>query len=93
MTVQSIADITPNGAAVALGTGRAVWIILSAKTGNGADIRVGDNHIGAAQGARIPAGTSLLLPRCDFDQGNYDLSQVEVYGAAGTDSVSVTFGS
>ncbi len=91
MTIQTIADITPNGSAVPLAAaGQAVWILVTA-TGN--SIRIGDANVGASRGVKIPAGVPTLIPRCAFTQGGYDLAAVHLYGAAGADSVSVTFGS
>lgn len=89
MTVKTIADIVPNGAAIALGaTGsKAVWVLLTA-TGN--TCRVGDATV-ATQGAKLPTGVPVLLPRCSFDQGGYDLGEIKVY-ATGSDSISVTIG-
>jgi hypothetical protein len=91
MTPQTIADITPNGSATAIGAAgiKATWIIFVA---SGTTIRVGDSNVGAARGSNIPTGVPVLWPRCDFNQGRYDLGSVYVYGGSGSDKVSITYG-
>jgi hypothetical protein len=91
MTPQTIADITPNGSKTAIGPAgtKAVWIQFVA---NGTSIRIGDSNVGAARGENIPTGVPLLWPRCEFAQGGYDLGHVYVYGASGSDKVSITYG-
>lgn len=91
MNVQTIADITPNGSAVAIAAVpvEALWILICA---TGTSIRVGDSNVGTARGAKVANATSLLLPRTNTEQGRYDLSQVYVYGAAGSDSASIVYG-
>ena len=90
MTPQTVADITPNGAAVAIGaTGiRATVIQLTA---TGTTCRWGDSNVGAARGQKLPAGVPVTLPRAEFAQGYYDLGKVYVYAGSGSDSVSVSY--
>ena len=91
MVLGTIADITPNGAAVALSATEgalATWIKLTA---TGATIRVGDANVGAARGVLLASGVPFELPRGDFDQQPYPLTGVYVYGT-GTDKVSITYG-
>lgn len=96
MQVHTIVDITPGGAATALSAVKgtlATWVALSAAKGNAGAIRFGDSNVSATRGAALAAGATapFLLPRCDFNQGQYDLSQIYVFGTS-TDSVSVTYG-
>lgn len=90
MTLESIADITPNSAAVPLAaTGiKATWIKFAA---NGSSIRVGDASIGASRGLNLQTGVVTTLERLDIHQGLYDLSKTYVYGT-GADKVSITYG-
>lgn len=90
MQIYTIADITPNSVATPLSatTKLAVWVQLSA---TGAAIRYGDSNVGSARGAKIPTGTVVTLPRCDFNQGGYDLTKIYVYGT-GADAVSISYG-
>ena len=91
MTIQTIADITPNGVAVPIGTAgrQASWIQFVA---TGTSIRVGDSNIGAARGLKVSATVPTLFPPVEFNMGRLDLGTVYVYGASGSDSVSVTYG-
>lgn len=94
MVTGSATDIVPNGTPVPVQASagiKATVVFLSAKTGNGADIRFGDANVSATRGARIPAGQTIVLPRVSFDQGGYDLSNLYVFGAGGSDSVSVSW--
>ena len=91
MVLQTIADITPNSAAVALSStegAKATWVKFVAA---GSTIRVGDANVGAGRGVLLPTGVPFELPRGDFQQQPYDLTAVFVYGT-GTDKVSVTYG-
>ena len=93
MTVQTIPDITPNGAATPLSATSllAAWVNAAA---SGTSIRFGDSHVGSARGVPLPTNVVVAVAvRCDFDQQPYDLSQLYVYGASGTDKVSITYGS
>ena len=91
MVLGTIADITPNGAAVPLSATEgalATWIKLTA---TGATIRVGNANVGAGRGVLLASGVPFELPRGDFDQQPYPLTGVYVYGT-GTDKVSITYG-
>lgn len=91
--VHNIADITPNGTVTALKSSRtpANWIILSAPSGNAADIRVGDSTTSTSSGAIIAKGTSVtLLPISDDHY--LDLALIYVFGASGSDKVGVLYG-
>ena len=91
MVLGTIADITPNGAAVALSATEgalATWIKLTA---SGSTIRVGDANVGTGRGLVCPSGVETYLPPVAFDQGMYDLTAVYIYGT-GADKVSVTYG-
>lgn len=96
MTVKSLPDITPNGAATPLSATpvAARWIQVGC---SGASGRAGDASVGAARGSIIPnqsSATQLPLQigyTIQEGQGTYDLSQVFVF-ATGSDKISVTFG-
>ena len=90
--IHNIADVTPGGSTVALKATRtpANWLIVSAPTGNAADIRVGDSTTGTGSGVIVKAGTSLILPAISDD--NYlDLAQVYLYGST-TDKAYLVYG-
>ena len=93
MTLQTIPDITPNGAAIQLSTvvsARATWIKATAI---GTTIRYGDLNVGSARGALLQTGVLTdIVPRDSFSQSPVDLAAVYVYGAAGADKVSITYG-
>jgi hypothetical protein len=93
MTIQTIADITPNGAAVPLSTNPdlfATWITLTA---TGSSIRYGDVNVGAARGALLQTGVPYTIPAPGtHDQARLYLKSVLVYGAGGSDKVSITYG-
>lgn len=91
MTINSLPDIVPNGSTVPLSatTRMAIWVILMV---NGTSIHIGDSQVGASRGINPATKNILTLPRVSFEQGGIDLAQIYVYGAAGTDSVSVIFG-
>ena len=93
MTVRTIADITPNGAAVPLSTdlnARAIYIVMTA---TGSTIRTGDSNVGSGRGALLPTGVlTTPYPRQDNEQQPYQLAHVYVYGASGADKVSITYG-
>ena len=93
MTLMTIADITPNGAAVQLSTvlsARATWIKATAI---GTSIRYGDANVGPARGALLQTGVPTnTVPRDDFSQSPVDLASVWFYGAGGGDKVSITYG-
>lgn len=93
MTPASASDIVPNGTATAITTGteKATVLVLTAKSGNGADMRFGDSNIGSGRGAILPKGVPVVLPRVTIGEGQYPLAQIYVYGAAGTDAVSVSW--
>lgn len=90
MTIETIPDITPAGAATPLSaTGiKATWVKFVA---SGSSIRVGDANVGASRGLNIPTGVLVNFDRLDVHQGFYDLSRLYVYGT-GTDKVSITYG-
>ena len=97
MQLYTIADITPNGSAVTLASKsaagsptEATWLAFTA---TGTSIRVGDANVGASRGLLLETGSPLILGvRGDSLQRPYDLTRISVYGASGTDKVSVTFG-
>jgi hypothetical protein len=92
MQIATIADITPNGTATVLAgvTTRAIYVAMTA---SGSSIRTGDSHVGASRGVALPSGAfTVPYPRQDNEQQPYDLSQIYVYGASGTDKVSITYG-
>ena len=92
MQLYTIADITPGGFATPLSATsvKAVWINLFA---SGTTIRVGDSSVSATRGVPVSTtGSPTQIPRCDFNQGGYDLSKVYVFGTGG-DKVSITYGS
>ena len=91
MTIHTIADIMPNGTAAVTTNSNilATWVQVTA---TGTSIRYGDASVGAAQGAKIPAGELYdIIPRDSFDQARLDLSTLYFYGS-GSDSVSITWG-
>jgi hypothetical protein len=95
MTVKTVADVVPNGAATPLVPNsphtvtEARWVQISA---NGTTIRYGDSNVSASRGARIANGTQAQVGfGFQEGQGPYDLSQIYVF-ATGSDSVSITFG-
>jgi hypothetical protein len=90
MTIISIADITPGGTATPLAANNinAVWVQLVA---TGTSARVGDANVGSGRGIKLPAGVPVILPRCSFTQGGYNLASINVY-ATGGDSISVIAG-
>lgn len=96
MTVKSLPDITPNGSVVALVVAspsipvQARWVQLST---TGSTCRYGDSLIGASRGARI-SSTAPAQIGFGFQegQGPYDLTQIYVFAAAGSDTISITFG-
>jgi len=90
MTIETIADITPNGSKVQVSVAsiKATWIKFVA---NGSTIRVGDTNVGAARGLNLPTGVLVSFDRLDVHQGFYDLSALYLYGT-GTDKVSITYG-
>jgi hypothetical protein len=83
-------DITPNGTATPIASsGTARWVQIIADPNNSAAIRVGDFRASSTAGARLAPGGGLMLP----PQGqNYTLAYIYVWGAAGTDKVSVLWG-
>lgn len=85
------ADITPNGTATALGAAGTLctWFAVTA---SGTSIRIGNSAVDSTHGLAIPTGTTWTAPRVSFDQGRYDLSQWFVYGAAGSDKISIVAG-
>lgn len=96
MTLETIADVVPNGVATPLGTAgqKATWIGLVA---SGSSLRIGDSNVGAGRGMVLPTGVPVYLHRGAFNQQPYPLDRVFVYGAssgcpATTDRVSVIFG-
>jgi hypothetical protein len=91
--IHAIADITPNGTATALAAARKPcnWVAITAITGNGAPVRVGDLTVDSSHGITITAGTTLILPPVG-DTGYLDLAGIWVYAAAGTDKVGVVYG-
>ena len=92
MTIKTIADITPGGAAVALSNDpneKAVFIDMAA---SGSTVRTGDINVGAGRGVLLQAGVLCTpYPRQSNDQQPYPLSAVYVY-ATGGDKVSITYG-
>ena len=92
MTIETLADITPNSTATPLSTNenlRAAWIIFSAV---GSTIRVGDANVSASRGILLPTGVPVPFPPPGtYDQGQMYLKQVHVWGV-GADKVSVTYG-
>lgn len=90
--IHSVADLTPASAAVKLTALRTIanWVMLSAPTGNAADIRVGDSLASATRGVTLKAGTTLLFPAIG-DAHYLDLAQIFVYGTT-TDKVGVVYG-
>lgn len=94
MQVYTIADITPNGTAVALAgsgsTAQATWINATA---TGTSIRFGDANVGAARGQLLATGVpTLVAVRGDGAQRPYLLAECYVYGGSGSDKVSITYG-
>jgi len=92
MALQTKADITPNGTATALGAAgtMAIWVKLTA---TGTSCRVGDSNVSATRGVKLQNLVTTDLPRLDAYQGHYDLGQIYVFAASGSDAVSVTYGS
>ena len=69
---------------------RAIYICMTAA---GTSIRTGDSNVGSARGVVLPTGVlTTPFPRQDNPQQPYNLSTVYVYGASGTDKVSITYG-
>lgn len=95
MQVHDLPDITPNGQATPLSATPifAVWVDLGPNEGNAGDIRYGGSTVSATRGSRLQHGalTPHTIPRCDFNQGAYDLSKIFVFGT-GSDSVSISYG-
>jgi len=93
MELGTLTDVTPAGVATAIGAvgQKATWIQFTAPASNSGDIRFGDSLVSATRGVRIPKGLNVLASRLSFDQGQYELSKVYVFGT-GSDSVSITFG-
>ena len=93
MQLQTIADITPNGTKVQLSSNtalKATWIEMTA---TGTSIRFGDTNVGAARGVLLTNGATVQVAiRGDFAQQGYSLSECYVYGASGSDKVSITYG-
>lgn len=96
MTVKTLADITPNGVATPLVAASpnipvpARWIQLST---TGTTCRYGDSNVGASRGAKISATAPAQIGfGFQEGQGPYDLTQIYVFAAVGSDSVSITFG-
>ena len=90
--VHNIADVTPAATTKALSLTRiaANWVMLSAPTGNAADIRVGDSAASATSGVTLKAGTTLVFPPIG-DAHYLDLAKIFVYGTT-TDKVGVVYG-
>lgn len=93
MQLQTIADITPNGTKVQLSSNtalKATWIEMTA---TGTSIRFGDTNVGASRGVLLTNGATVQVAiRGDFAQQGYSLSECYVYGASGSDKVSITYG-
>lgn len=90
--VHTVADLTPAGTAVKLAATRtpASWVMLSAPTGNAADVRIGDSTASATRGVTLKAGTTLLLPSIGTTR-TYDLALIYVFGTT-TDKVGILYG-
>jgi len=93
MQVQTIADITPNGTATPLSSNTAIVATWIEMTANGSSIRFGDANVGASRGVALAPGVPFAVGvRGDHPQRGYPLCQCYVYGASGTDKVSITYG-
>lgn len=91
MTISTQTDITPNSTATPLAANPGALVTWLQVTANGSTIRLGDSNVSATRGMKCPSGVPVMLPRCDANQTQYDLSQVYVYGT-GADYASVLWG-
>lgn len=92
MTIRTITDIVPNGAAVPLSADKnaqATFVVLKASA---AGVRVGDANVGSGRGIVLPDDDVFEFYPVNFDQGRYQLSQIFVWCAAGATAVSVILG-
>jgi hypothetical protein len=90
--VHNLSDIATTGAAVALSLSHITcnYVIISAPTGNAADLRIGDSTTSATSGAVVKAGLPLTLwPIADTKY--LDLGAIFVFGSAG-DHASILYG-
>ncbi len=92
----TVTDITGDSATHQLQTsGTARWVQLSAPSGNGSAVRIGDASTGSSQGTAMVPGAAFMYPPipADNDRGAssehlYDLSSIYYYAATG-DKVTV----
>ena len=84
--ISEFSDITPNGSAARFTSTATACkgIVIVANPGNAANMRVGDSSVSASKGAVVPPGASIPI-------AIGDVSKVYVYGAAGTDSASISY--
>ena len=96
MTVKTLPDISPAGVATPLVVASpnipvyARWVQVGCNASGG---RVGDSNIGNARGSIVPPSNTLPLQigyMIQEGQGLYDLTQIYVFHASAT--FSVTFG-
>jgi len=91
--IKTLADVTGDGSAHQLTASsiKCRWAIISAASGNGSDMRIGDVSTSNTQGATIPKGGAFILRPLPEMPVAYDLSDV-YYFLANTDKLSVTYG-
>ena len=90
VTLGTLADITGDGSAHALGTGTARWIIIDCASTNSAAVRLGDLNVGASRGTACAAGGGFFYPPLTVGSNLYDLSKI-YYRAASSDVLRVQF--
>lgn len=98
MVIFSLPDITPNGAASTLNEinnsplGSAVLevrgLILVA---SGSSIRLGGPEVSASRGANLPNNVPVIIPAAFLGMETIPVHQTYVFGASGTDKVSISY--
>ncbi len=82
MTLVTVADIAGGNAKVALGSGAARVIFITATGGNA---RLGDTNAGSARGVLLKQDVPFTLPEDVADRtATYDLAAVFAYVPSGT---------
>lgn len=93
-SIVTIADISGDGAAHAIGTGGAQWIQFIAPSGNSSVVRVGDSSITTSRGVPVAAGGGMFMPtippKSDSIDRSYDLSTIYYLVQSG-DKLSIVY--
>ena len=91
MNVQSLPDITPNGATVPLSTDPNIAATFVSVMASATGARVGGPTCGPNEGLLLTDDKYDFYPP-NYDQGLYYLSKIFVYAPAGTTKISVIYG-